>query len=101
LDSTQDERKQIQILAATNNSETFGVLSFDGRFAGKLVFDVQSLDYSAVDKQDVRGELGGSRDEFLAEIVRIQDALALRLFVVLVADDVATIAPLADTLFQM
>ena len=94
-------RKQIQIFAATYDSEALGVLSFDWSLASKFVFDVQSFDNFAVDKQDVRSELRGSSDEFLAEVSGIKDALTLRFFIVLVADDVLTpIPPFPDTLFQ-
>ena len=100
LDRQQYPCEQIQIRAAMNDSETLCALSFDGGVVGKFILDVQSLDDSPIDKQDVRGELGRSRYEFLAEVIGIRDPIELRSFIFAVTDDVTVLPPRSDTPFE-
>jgi hypothetical protein len=92
--------KQIQIWATMNDTEERSVLSFQRCVDGEFIFDVQSLHDFAFDKQNMRGKLRGSHDEFLVEVFGICDAVKLHLFVVVVADDVTVSSPRTDTLFQ-
>ena len=57
LHGSQHPGEQIQIGATMNDLESIGVLSFDRRVDGKLVFDIESFDDYAFYKQDVCGEL--------------------------------------------
>src|SRR5215469_13415404 len=77
-----------------------GILSFDRSVAAEFIFDVQSFNDPATDKQDVRGELHRSRYEFLAEVFGSSDAAELRLFVVVVTDNVAANTPRTGALLQ-
>ena len=76
-----------------NDSVEKSVLSLNWGIAREFIFDVQSFNDPATDKQDVRGELHRSRYEFLAEVFGSSDAVELRLFVVVVTDNVAANTP--------
>jgi hypothetical protein len=88
FDRAQHPRKQVQMLAAMNGVEIRSVLPLDGRVTCKSIPDVQSFHDFAVDKQDVRGKFPASWHEFLAKVLLIVDAAKLRIFVVVIPDDV-------------
>ena len=100
LDCSQYLSEQLQVGATMDDSEIFRILSLDGRFAGKFILDVQGLYDSALDKQDVRGKLGGSGHEFLAKVIGVPDPAELRRLVFVVANNVTVLPPRSDSLFK-
>lgn len=67
IDGPQHSTEQLEIRTMLDDSESFVSLSFDGRLALKLVFDVQRLDDFLADKKDVSSKLARPGYHFLTE----------------------------------
>lgn len=67
-DRRQYLRKQIQIWATINDTEERSDLSFDRCVDGKFILMFGAFTILLFDKQNMRGKIRGSHDEFLAEV---------------------------------